>query len=318
MLSIIVPAYNAEKTITRCIQSILEQSARDFELLLIDDGSTDSTGEICDRFAKTDNRVKVFHKTNGGVSSARNLGLDKARGEWITFVDSDDWIVPGALDIDCSKIEEDLIICSYYVKSHGKMQMNAMDQCIINDRWQLKTFYDRYLICTILRSPWSKFFRKEKVQNIRFDSEIRVGEDTLFMLDYLRQISSCFISDRPFYVYNVSAESLFSKYKLTVGESIYAMDRLYKSYDRLCIVNKSVEKFIFLDYKLYCNGDLYRNPNLWFRNPTVKEIYKRVKKTLGFKYRFRYWIISNRVFFRLNKFMKKKIRHHKTDIHSDI
>ena len=98
MISIIVPVYNTEKYLDQCIQSILSQTYTDFELLLIDDGSTDSSGVICDRYAEQDSRVRVFHKPNGGVSSARNIGLDNTKGEWITFLDSDDWIAPSMLD----------------------------------------------------------------------------------------------------------------------------------------------------------------------------------------------------------------------------
>ena len=92
LISVIVPVYNSEQTLHRCIDSILGQTYRNFELLLINDGSKDRSGEICDEYARKDNRVKVFHKENGGVSSARNVGLDNARGEWITFCDSDDHV----------------------------------------------------------------------------------------------------------------------------------------------------------------------------------------------------------------------------------
>lgn len=90
LISIIVPVYNAEQYLPRCIDSILAQTFTDFELLLIDDGSTDSSGKICVEYAGKDFRIRVFHKENGGVSSARNVGLDKARGEWVCFADSDD------------------------------------------------------------------------------------------------------------------------------------------------------------------------------------------------------------------------------------
>ena len=91
-ISIIIPVYKAEKYINRCVDSILAQTFTDWELLLINDGSPDNSSSICDLYAARDSRIKVFHKENGGVSSARNLGLEKATGEWITFVDSDDWI----------------------------------------------------------------------------------------------------------------------------------------------------------------------------------------------------------------------------------
>ena len=92
IISVIVPVYNVEQYLPRCIDSILAQTFTDFELLLIDDGSKDKSGAICDAYARKDPRIRVFHKPNGGVSSARNMGLDNAKGEWIAFVDSDDWV----------------------------------------------------------------------------------------------------------------------------------------------------------------------------------------------------------------------------------
>ena len=92
-ISIIVPVYNVEQYLQSCIDSIITQTYTDWELLLVDDGSPDRSGEICDEYAKKDNRIRVFHKRNGGVSSARNLGLDKAQGEWVTFIDADDYIL---------------------------------------------------------------------------------------------------------------------------------------------------------------------------------------------------------------------------------
>ena len=91
-ISVIIPVYNAESTLRRCVDSFLAQTFTDFECLLINDGSKDRSGEICDEYVARDSRVKVFHKENGGVSSARNVGLDNATGEWIAFVDSDDWV----------------------------------------------------------------------------------------------------------------------------------------------------------------------------------------------------------------------------------
>lgn len=113
-ISIIVPVYNVDKYLHKCIDSILAQTFTDFELLLIDDGSKDKSGAICDGYAAKDSRVRVFHKENGGVSSARNLGLDNAEGEWVTFVDSDDWIAAEMYHnmLDKAKDEDaDLVYC---------------------------------------------------------------------------------------------------------------------------------------------------------------------------------------------------------------
>ena len=98
-ISVIIPVYNAEKTLHRCIDSILAQTFSDFEVLLIDDGSKDKSGEICDEYARKDSRIKVCHKENGGVSSARNTGLSKAMGEYVIHCDADDFIEPEMLDL---------------------------------------------------------------------------------------------------------------------------------------------------------------------------------------------------------------------------
>ena len=118
IISVIVPVYNTEKYLHRCIDSILAQTFTDFELLLIDDGSKDNSGKICDEYAAKDSRVRVFHKENGGVSSARNLGLDNAQGEWIAFVDSDDYISPQMYELLYKKSLNDsseLVYCDIYM-----------------------------------------------------------------------------------------------------------------------------------------------------------------------------------------------------------
>lgn len=113
-ISVIVPVYKVEQYIHRCVDSILAQSFTDFEIILVDDGSPDNCGKICDEYAQKDSCVKVFHKPNGGVSSARNLGLNNAKGEWVTFIDSDDYIEQGFFSIP-KDTSEDLLIQNYKV-----------------------------------------------------------------------------------------------------------------------------------------------------------------------------------------------------------
>ena len=116
-VSIIVPVYNAENTLSRCVDSILHQEYTDFELLLVDDGSLDSSGAICDRYASLDSRVHVIHKENSGVSDSRNMALDHARGTYLQFLDSDDWITPNATDLLVQTAEYyhcDMVISDFY------------------------------------------------------------------------------------------------------------------------------------------------------------------------------------------------------------
>ena len=138
LVSIIVPVYNAEKYLNRCVDSILSQAMTDFELLLIDDGSKDNSGRICDEYATKDARVRVFHKPNGGVSSARNLGLDNAIGKWITYVDADDRCSCEYLEHLLAKTDEETdLILSYAVvcdslsetAEAGILLMNCVNVC---------------------------------------------------------------------------------------------------------------------------------------------------------------------------------------------
>ena len=131
LISVIVPVYNVEKHLKRCINSILSQTQADFELILIDDGSTDKSGVICDEFATLDKRIQVFHKENGGAATARNFGFNKAKGKWIQFYDSDDWISPNALQLMYEKAIEtksEMVFCDFLmVWSDGNKRINATD-----------------------------------------------------------------------------------------------------------------------------------------------------------------------------------------------
>ena len=130
-LSIIVPVYNSEKYLCRCVDSILAQTFTDFELLLIDDGSEDESGNICDEYVVKDSRVRAFHKNNGGVSSARNLGLNKAKGEWIAFIDSDDYVdVSYCYELlrKAQKNDTDIVTCDMFiVKGEKKTRFECYD-----------------------------------------------------------------------------------------------------------------------------------------------------------------------------------------------
>ena len=152
-ISVIVPVYNTEKYLDECIQSILNQSFTNFELLLIDDGSTDRSGAICDQYAAKDERVRVFHKENGGVSSARNVGLDEAKGEWIAFVDSDDYLLSNALDLITDLENEDFVICSYqrFIENQNPLSV-IYESCRLNTQ-SLKRFYSLKFTYGYIKNP---------------------------------------------------------------------------------------------------------------------------------------------------------------------
>lgn len=188
-ISIIVPVYKAEKYLHRCVDSILAQTFTDWECILVDDGSPDGSGAICDEYAAKDARIQVIHKENGGVSSARNAGMDNATGEWITFIDSDDYVATDYLDSMMKLILENKEITFVHsgayktIKGEVDSYLFHKDKYISNDV--------KYLIENFEGYPFSKMYKKQYIdrintnQKLRFDENMKICEDLVFTLEYL-------------------------------------------------------------------------------------------------------------------------------------
>lgn len=179
-ISIIIPVYNSSKYISKCIESILNQTEADFEVLLIDDGSLDGSGNICDRYAVIDSRIRVFHKQNGGVSSARNLGLDNALGEMIFFIDSDDTVDKDYLEKLMIKSDEDYVISGVKILENDFLKPVMTNNEIFSDFnrfWMESRQWWPFMCCL------SKKIIDEK--HLRYNPDLKMGEDGLFNLLYL-------------------------------------------------------------------------------------------------------------------------------------
>ena len=210
MISVIVPVYNAEKYLDRCIQSILTQTYTDFELLLINDGSTDSSGAICDRYAEQDSRVRVFHKENGGVSSARNMGLDNAKGEWIAFVDSDDWVLDSYLYNLVSHSHNVDLVISYaeYLYSNGERKNEEYASRMVSNEIDV-LFTENDL--SWHTSPWAKLFNKKFCDQLRFIEGMHIGEDLVFLYTYMLKSNKIYVSNDTDYIYFVESQNSLTK-----------------------------------------------------------------------------------------------------------
>ena len=232
MISVIVPIYKSEKYLRHCVDSILAQNYTDFELLLIDDGSPDNSGAICDEYAIKDSRVRVFHKGNGGVSSARNLGLDNALGEYVTFCDADDYVSSDWLSAYGDAMEEsiDFIAQGFYkmVGSNTKMTILSFFRGdTINDRREMV----RYLVTSsCFGYVWVKAFRRELIEkfNIRFDEKSSFTEDAQFIATFLEYASSMQIVDKVNYYY-MAPEEL----KTYSGDNYYSILRVCNSFKKI-------------------------------------------------------------------------------------
>ena len=216
-VSIIVPVYNAEATISRCIESIINQEYRDFELLLIDDGSIDSSGTICDRYAAEDSRIRLIHKENTGVSETRNMALDLACGTYLQFLDSDDWITPNATRLFVEEAERyhcDMVISDFYrvVGKRVAHKGDIDDDCVLTQE---------EFSAHMLQNPadfyygvlWNKLYRRDIVEkyHLRMNPEISWCEDFMFNLEYIRHAEVFYALQVPVYYYVKTKGSLASQ-----------------------------------------------------------------------------------------------------------
>lgn len=215
LISIIVPVYNAEKYIAHCIDSILSQTFANFEALLVNDGSTDESGKICDDYAKKNDRVRVIHKENGGVSSARNKGLDNATGNWICFIDSDDWVSTSYLQNFINAADEDtqLVLQSFWHENETKQTSIPvyLPDCIINYNFELVSFLEsaKNVHNGFL---WHRMFKRAIIEKekVRFAVGVSFAEDGWFFYQYLKTVQHFVLTSAIGYHYCFRQGSLTS------------------------------------------------------------------------------------------------------------
>lgn len=226
-VSIIVPVYNKEWCLARCVDSVLAQTCTDFSLILVDDGSKDGSLALCRDYEARDPRIRVVAKENGGVSTARNAGIDASTGEYILFLDADDWWEPDLLETMLSLAarcgKSVMPMCAmFYCADTARPVLFAQDEETVLGSDGIYEIYRRHY----LNMLWNKVFVGDIVrrQNIRFPVGIHWGEDKLFILEYLRNISGYHILNRPLYHYDVSDGGLdkrFKKDELQLNEMLH-------------------------------------------------------------------------------------------------
>lgn len=217
-ISIILPCYNSEKTLNRCIDSILSQTFQDFELILVDDGSTDSTGDTCDQFAKNNNRIVAIHKINGGVSSARNEGLKIAKGDYVTFCDSDDLVKPDWLK-SFAKMADDIDFAAQGMETISQDGTSYLQTIKTHGRISNKELTSELMMACILGYTFIKLFRRSIIEdnNLRFDENLRFKEDDTFVFQYLKYAKKCSSTSDANYIYY--APSVNKDYGTSTAES---------------------------------------------------------------------------------------------------
>lgn len=210
LYSIIVPIYNVESYLDSCISSILVQTYQNFELILVDDGSTDQSGMICNRYAEQDHRIKVIHQKNGGASSARNTGIDASKGEWICFVDSDDSVTKDWLEHYAIWKDSDMLVQGFtLILSDGNMEECPTQDVHLENDSRFNIDFKKYKFNTPC-----KCFRAEIIlkANIRFQVGMHSGEDLLFTLQFLMYSRSIRFIPYNGYIYNRINSVLTKRY----------------------------------------------------------------------------------------------------------
>lgn len=297
-ISIVVPVYNVENYIDRCIESIINQTYKNIEIILVDDGSKDNSGKICDKYANRDKRIKVVHKLNGGLSSARNAGLDVCSGEYVGFVDGDDWIEKNMYEILISMIKKgksEIAICGHREVIQNEKVRPAIQMKNIfldkNELWE-EVFGDLNV------ASWNKLYKKEIIGNLRFPLNIIHGEDLIFNLQYLVKCKSGVLNKTKCYNYlkrrNSITSSKFSKNKIyevmvkdkaleivkRENESQIKNAQKYCFRARMNIIRSITYEEVENEYGMYMTE--YKN--------YIKNNYKLVKKNLKLKEIIEYYI----------------------------
>ena len=229
LISVIVPIYNIDDYLEDSLQSLLNQTYENLQIILIDDGSTDNSGVICDLYSKRDNRMEVYHLWNQGVSNARNHGLDRAKGKYIFFLDPDDFLEPQTIEILYAEMKTksaDLVECSFFKKYTDEKKKVVHPYAKISTEEAIKSLLllDGY----ITPSCWDKLYIKEKIGNIGFDTNLKIGEDDLFVYRYLLKCDSVIVLEYPLYNYTVRNNSAMgSMYTRKKTDSVRAASIIY-------------------------------------------------------------------------------------------
>lgn len=288
MISIIIPVYNAEGYLNCCMKSIVSQTYKDWEVILVDDGSKDTSAGICDKYAEEYPNIRCIHKKNGGVSSARNTGIEQAKGEWIFFCDADDMLLPGALEKMTAEAEQhqtEFLMFGYEkVSETGKSLLKKIEQKdkIINrNKALLEMFkasdypYQGYL--------WCKLFRRNIINenHISFDENISFNEDRLFIIEYLTKVKSdVFYTTSPVYKYIERSSSAMGSLNKGYNKKFASdFDAFYKIYQCL---KKDKDLHKYLKYAKTGMANSYENNHKMMlkHHDYIPEIHKKMLRRL--------------------------------------
>ncbi len=302
-VSIIVPIYNVEKYLCRCIESLLVQTYRDIEIILVDDGSPDGCPELCDEYAEKDTRIRVIHKKNGGLADARNCGIEVALGEYIYFVDSDDHIEPDAVENMVAAMQTenvDLVMSSYYIDYANEgysVECNIPKRMVFKGREKLPSAIAEMEKISF-NVVWNKLYRAEliKKNSLRFQKDGMPGEDLLFNCGYMMlEPDAVLIPEKTYHYMRQDEDSLAGKYRRDLYDKVRRFNRaregLYEHFDMNSEEYREIYATTFVDYVFSCIPNLYKPQNKASSKEKKEELCK-ILATEGLSYNLR--LIKNK------------------------
>lgn len=251
LISVIIPVYNVEKYLKACVKSVLSQTYSNLEILLIDDGSSDLSSKICDDLANMDTRIRVFHLENGGVSRARNIGVEKSTGDYICFVDSDDILPNYSIQVLYSNlVEHNADFCS------GKLRcINPVHDCdfkLVQDVFAKKTDYENWKLFLDQQDwgPCAKIYKSSIIKDneVEFPLDVKYGEDSIFVTKYLQNCSSAMSINTVVYYYNCLNVSSAS-HKGYEELRFWILD-IVKEYEKLFLKDNEITRYAVSEYAL--------------------------------------------------------------------
>lgn len=325
LVSIIVPVYNVELYLEKCIESILSQTYKHIEVILINDGSTDSSKEICDLYAQRDNRIILINKSNGGVSETRNLGINKAKGKYIMFIDSDDWIDSDCIEkciIEFKKDSSIDIVLFPYLKEYKekkiKVNLFSNEERYFNQEETrnilLKKLFGPVkpinpLTIDNMSAPWGKLYRKTTVEDIRFiDMKIIGVEDSYYNIQAFYNAKACKYVLNTFYHYRkTNSGSLTNNYNLEkayLRENMYAIKKEFIRDNYLdeqfedALNNRVIVNLFSMLYGFTCSNIGYKTKIEYCQQLLTRQIYKEAFKefdlnAVEYKWRLFYWLCKH-------------------------
>lgn len=253
-ISVVVPIYNVEKYLKECIESIINQTYKNLEIILVNDGSTDNSLLIAENFSKQDERIKLYSKPNGGLSDARNFGIDKATGDYIGFVDSDDKIFPEMFSVLHKLIKKNDADISMvdFVRSNEKIKNNFLDTKVYG-----KEVFDKIMLDEICSHVWDKLFKKELFENIKFPVGMHF-EDLAILYKITYKINKFVLSNQQLYWYRVDNVNSITQNKKNDNFNAKCIAKIYREKTNFSFEENLNIKYDVLKMAIKYNTDIYR------------------------------------------------------------